>query len=563
MSLPVYEVRLVEKDGTVITTWDAGAFTPETSTRTMNAPDECELSFPKGGDGVGLTSDDIDVLVTGGNLYELQVYDTANARGVFWGPVISITGSGDDGSIHVKCAGVDWYLMRRFLDGTVTQYLSNEQFESDFTDWTDQTGGTVGGGPSSTFVIDTDRVFLGEKSAKLAATGTGGGAFVSDQFVEQTVSITAGTLGLALVLSGWFYILPGTTYEPALEGRGLYVETRNGSTFVANNYYPIDEGDIVGVWTKTAEVVISIPASTTYNVNVRAYAGNAGTIWWDDIKLVQFDSVGFVDETGDENVALDIGTLVCHLVDFLQDTTFGKSDVNIATEAATVGQTVTKTYQFSDHVQFDQALEEYTERDGGDGGIDYAIEYDWIGGTRTFKNYAGKRGTDRSADISLTFPYAFDQVGGFGNVANYRFSKDGGNCITRQTVLGEDNGPDREEWIVVDTSLLDGLILEDVKQCPQNAEVRSIPGEATARIGLFRSPPVALEVDVVGNAIVGTDGIKLGYDLFGHDLAPGDLVAVGVVDGYVTIEQTMRVFKMKLDHRTLVTTVTLSVDGLS
>lgn len=555
MADPVFAIVRVDQDGGNAATLDSSVF-PETITRTLNEQDQATLSFPKTKCDTG----DLGVLVIdtddGPKHREIQIVDTANvtpdgASLLFWGPITSMTGSADDGAVHASAQGVDWYLFRRFLDGDVTQYLSNPQFDDSeggtLGDWVDQDGTAL---PTDNVVLDSDRFFLGSFSAKL--TGFGGVEFVSDDFITQSVSITAGTLGLAVVLSGWFWI-GGATYSPAIDGRGLYLETRDGGgTFIANNYYVLDAATPRGKWIK-ASTSISIPPSTTYTVNARLYAGADGTTWWDDIKLVQFDSFGFVDLTADEDTAVDVGSLVCHLVDVIQDDTWGKSSLNISTDPTTVGKKVMKTYQFSEHVQFDQALQEYLERDAADGGIDYVINYDKGAGTRTFTNFAGKRGTDYTSDS--VFIYQQGNPDNQNNLSSYRITKDGANCITRQTVLGQDSGPDREEAEVADASEVDGVTLQDVRQSPQDTEVVSLLGQANARIGLFKRPPIALEIDIAPpNAYI---------TFLNAQPNCGDLVHVTIDDGYFSLDADLRIHQVKFNCKTLVTTLSLTVDGLS
>lgn len=549
MADPVFEVWRVDENGDNVAVLDS-TLQPETITRTLNEQDRADLSFPKN----ALTTADVGVLVIDGPHHrEIQVRDTANTDGdgplgLFWGPVVSATGGASDGDVKMHAEGVDWYLFRRFLDGTVTQYLSNPEFDNGavagFDGWSTNGHGTAL--PNDDFTTDTERFFLGVGSVKLV--GTGGEEFVTDDFIYQSVSITAGALGLALRLSGWFYV-GGATYSPGIEGRGLYIETRDGDdAFVANNYYPIDSATPRGQWIK-ASTSISIPPSTTYTVNVRCYVGAAGTTWWDDIKLVQYDSFGYVDVTADVDTGLDIGQLVCHLVDCLQNTDFGKSHLNIATDSTNIGKKVMKTYQFSDHVQFDQALEEYVNRDDG---IDYTIIYNFAAGTRTFKNYNHRRGTDQTD--SLTYVYAAGDPDTQNNLVAYRWTRDGANCITLQTVLGEDQGPDREEAEVVDATAVDGIILQDVRQAPQDTEVVSLLGQANARLNLFKAPPVALEVDVRPD--IGYGGFLTNFP------ACGDIVHATINDGYFSVDADLRVHQMKLDCRTRVVTLTLVVDTL-
>jgi hypothetical protein len=103
-------------------------------------------------------------------------------------------------------------------------------------------------------------------------------------------------------------------------------------------------------------------------------------------------------------------------------------------------------------------VREFIERDDG---IDYYIDYTPT--TRTYFQFAASgapTGTCRSRSSSgraTTRP----------TVSTTTFDRRCGACITHETMLGEDNGADREQGDYSDTSNTAGIVLEDVRQAPQ------------------------------------------------------------------------------------------------
>lgn len=513
-SNPTWSVKIVTMAGVVSTTL-ANADVDDI-TWVLNGPDEATFHFPKG----AYSASQVTTLGTSSGVKEIQVY--RNGDLLFWGPIISLDAKGSDGAVNCRCAGVDWYLNRRFLDGPLTNLLSNADFETGLTSWS-----TVGASASGS----TDSFIIGSQAVRLQSLAAGG-----DYYISQTVNAGPNGVGLLLTVSAWFYLEQITT--EALQGRGLYVKGTYNGTFQSDNWYVIDPATPTGVWTE-AVTTIWIPPSQVWSIEVRLYAP-AGTVVWDDVKLVPMYSVTANTHFGTTLLPADISTIVHKMVAHLQDSTVGKSDVNIGYSGETTGTKLVQVYQYSDHVQFDQALAELTDRLDG---FDYYVALTPT--SRTFTSFAGKRGTDRSGSITLKF-IAGDTT---SNCVDYRYSQDGGQTITRQVVLGENNGPNREQGEAADTSQIP-VTLQDVYQSPQGTKIASLQPIANERIARFRYVTDTIELDVKGSA---------GYI---PTLRCGDLVTVNVQDGWTQVSGTRRIQQLKLDRKTNVLTVTVARDTL-
>lgn len=516
---PAWVVKTVRMNGTVVSTLaDADV---DTITWTLNAPDEATFHFPKG----SYSTADLGVLTDASAAAPLEVQIYRNGDLQFWGPIVSITSNANSGQVDCHCAGVDWYLNRRFVDGPVTNLIVDGDFLLGTALWP-TAGGVSASGDSTNFQTGSESLQL---------TGTGG-----DQYVSQFVTSPSNGVGLLMTVSGWVFV--DSITAPPYQTRGLYIEARESGVFKGNNYQVIDMAPSPGPiqqWHKMS-TTISVPPNTVYDLEVRLYAP-IGTVHWDDVKLVAMDSLSTAELTSSVTQPVEIADIVALLVRHMQRTTAGKSNVNITSNAETTGVKLVKTWQYVDHVQFDQALHEFILR--GDG-LDYVVNITPT--TRTFHTFANKREADLTGSVTLIYDGADPNDAG-ANCAGYRLTQDGGAAITRQTVLGADNGPDREQAEAVDTSSVP-VILQDVKQSPQGTAVASLEPLATEQIGRYGTPgvPLTIEMDVLGSAG------------FIPTIRCGSLVTAGIIDGWTQVSTTLRVMRLSLDRRKNLLTVTLA-----
>lgn len=514
---PVYDVRIVNRAGTLRV--DLPLAEPDVHVETLNAPDEFEFHFPKN----AYTDTNIDVLAvnSGADACEVQVYRNGDLLG--WGPLIGMSGGGADGVVKCKCAGVDWYLNRLFLDGQITNLLDDPDFESS----------GVWASTSVSFSTDTTTFVTGTRAA-LLTQGTAG----ADAYISQSCVVAGRNLGRLLTVSAWLYI--DSFVDSALLTRGLYIEGFRSGVSQGNNYYPIDNATPRGKWQKLT-TTLWIPPNQTWTIVTRLYCPK-GTVRWDDCKLVAMDSVSAAGNVGITLVSEDIAHIVSVLVTAVQDTVRGKRDLNIGYHVETTGTKLIKVYQYVDHIQFDQALHELLDRNDG---ADYHISLTPT--TRVFFSHAYKRGADRSGAVTLRFDVT-DTAG--SNCTDYRFTKDGGACITWQTILGEDNGPAREQGEAIDATNTAGVYLQNVTQAPHDSETSSLQPLAEERLGRFAIPPITFDMDVMGSS---------GFVPVIHC---GDLVTVVINDGWAQVNAVYRIMRRSLNCITNILTVTVTKDTL-
>jgi hypothetical protein len=490
---------------------------------TQNAPDEYQLHFPKG----AYAMTDVGALVNSANaITEIQVY--RNNDLLTWGPVVQLQAGGGDAAVTLHGQGADWYLKRRFIDGEITNLLTNGDFESGTSGWTSVTSG--GGTISS----DTSKYQVGTHSIKIVGA-TGG-----DNELRQRISVPPNGVGNLMTLGGWFFI--DTFNGPNNLFVGLYMEGFKNGVSQGNNYFPIDSATPRGQWYKTSQfapITMWVPPNEEWQFDIRVFGIN-GTIYWDEIKFVPMYSTSTSGITHSATDQTDIANIVKLIVSAVQ-TNPGKSGVNIGSNTATTGITQVRAYQWVDHVQFDTAINEFIQRDDG---IDYFMDYTPT--TRTFTTTAGKRGVDRTGSITLKF-VAGDTT---SNCVDYKFSEDAGHTITRQVVLGEDNGPDREQGDATNATSTGGIVLEDVRQAPQLTKVGSLQPIARERLARYGTRPHTITMLVKGSSgLIPT-------------LKCGDFVVVDISDGFVSVNANYRIQMMELDCKTNILAVTLATDEL-
>lgn len=515
---PSWIIKTVRMNGAVVATLtDADV---DEITWTLNAPDEATFHFAKG----SYTTADIEALTDASASAPLEVQIYRNGDLVFWGPAVSITSAGNSGQVDVHCIGVEWYLNRRFVDGPVSNLIVDGGFLLATGLWPTAGGVTASG--------DADNFVTGAESLQLIGTG-------GDQYVSQFVTSPSNAVGLLLTLSAWVFV--DEISAPPYQTRGLYIEARESGVFKGNNYQVIDMAPSPGpikTWTKMS-TTISIPPDTVYDLEVRLYAP-IGTVHWDNVRLVAMDSLSTAELTSSVTQPVDIADIVALLVRHMQRSGAGKSDLNITSNAETTGVKLVKTWQYVDHVQFDQALHEFVLRTDG---LDYVVNLTPT--TRTFHTFLTRRGADLTGSVTLMYDVT-DPTN--TNCSDYRLSEDGGACITRQIVLGEDTGPDREQGEVVDTSFVP-VTLQDVKQASQGIAVSSIEQIAFEQIERFGAGvPKTIEMDVLGSAG------------FIPTLRCGSMVSAVINDGWTQFSSDMRIMRLKLDRRKNLLTVTLTVD---
>lgn len=483
----------------------------ESITRTHNAPREAIVSFPRS----SYTRDDIHIFAKDdgtGDLHEIQLIRNDVVR--FWGPAVQAEGSSTDPAITMHCRDPLWYLTRRFLDAQRTNLLDNPSFETgDDTSWT-----SVGS-------LDTDEVTNADSVRGAYSLHLESSTPLGDIFKRQSVSVTGTGIGTFVTVVAYFKII-GSLTGHALDRRGLYVEARESGVFKTNNYYAIDEATDTGDWIR-ATTTIQVPPNTTWDLDVRLYSP-PGEIRWDDTQEVAMQSISTASITGNTHTPVDLSALVELILDFVQDPSVGKSDLNIGLDNPTIGVKAVKHIQWADHIAWWDQMSEWLDRNDC---FDISLR-NTDATTRELVLYPGHQGTDRRGDFTIFFTDIPSEMGD-RNVVSYTFTEDGGGVVTDDTELLQDtgDGPDREEGHYADASLVGGVTLQAVNAAPPRAEPASLNPIARDKVNQARRPAQLLTFTLKGEQIA--PGTGQPWDEL---LGLGDICDFAVHNGWTTID---------------------------
>ena len=467
-------------------------------------------------DASAVTKYDEIVLVYGGNV-------------VWWGIVIQkeVTWNPRKGAeVTFRCADLLWYFHHRFVGkASRTNYAIDPNFEADPGDPDYGAWATVG---TITFTRDGTRYKLNGRSAKVVSASAN-----EDWFIyEDIIAFTATGVGDLLTISGWYLVEDAGFIGPAFGNWGMALVAYDGGLPSAEppavvHINPTATGSTPrGSW-QFGRAKMWLPPDAVRDLQVRLYAVG-GTIRFGAIQVVRMESLSSVtsstDFTGDMAYVMEL------LVQHAQDPTYGKDDVNIDTDCPDVSIRIERHYQFVDHANILQALQEFPSLGGPDFWIDWTPPAT-PGGvwTRTFR-CALERGTVRNLTFKLgpKFPWT----------KSFRHLDDGDIGISSVTLLGFGDGPDREEAGVIDVSGTNGLIVEDIISAPVSTDIDALQGVADQEFAVRSQPDtwgtVVHRPDWIGVVGVG-DTVHLDYDFAADE----------------TYQDTVRVISVTLDTDTL------------
>jgi hypothetical protein len=238
-------------------------------------------------------------------------------------------------------------------------------------------------------------------------------------------------------------------------------------------------------------------------------------------------SVSTATITGNTYETVDVSEIVGLILDHVQDSAVGKSDLHVSLAATTVGVKQVKHIQWADHIAWSDQMAEWLERDDC---FDYAIRNN-LDGTNELALLVPYAGTDRRSTVTLTFPE--------GNVASFDFTEDGGGTITDDTELDDDtgDGPDREEGHYADASLIGGLSLQSINAAPTKSEPSSLDPLARERVKKARRPAQLIKATLNGAALLsGTP-----YDEL---IGIGDRLSLNLDAGWIAVSGEGRVSQL-------------------
>lgn len=435
---------------------------------------------------------------------EVQVWlDGSLVAGDGW--VVPITPEATiDGGTDVcefECRGLQWYLDRRFIgDAERHDYLDGRgDFETAlaFADWT-----IVG----TTATRDNGHPTTGGWAAKLVQAAAG-----TDTYIALTVSITAPSVGAWMTVAGWFFAEAAGWVGEAAGKRGLFIGRKVAGNIVEFDFAELNTGQDEGVplgERQRRKVGIQIPPNATEDIEIRLYSPG-GTVWWDTVRLVAMDSLSFPDT--------DQATIGDAIVAHLQDAAYGKSDLLIGRDAPATGRKRTIHYQHAEHANGGRALSEFAELDDG---YDSSIVID--PDSRTWTVHYPRKGTVRAAVA-------------WSELVRVRWVPvEGEQAASSIVMMGDSDGPDREEGAYIDPLAYGGVTLEEVLSAEPSTDVDRLDGLA-AEQGRIRATARRLEVTF-------GPGLRIGSLLVG-DTFDGPAATHGEVD----ISGTWRVVETSLD----------------
>lgn len=440
---PVYRVNTVSKTGALLVDLTSDPANIDSIEWELDGPGSARVTVPT----LAVSASDVVA-----NASEIEIW--RDGRRLFWGPMTRP--DANERTVSFQCRGLRHYFDRRFFGKADRDNLiANSGFEfggGSLSSWTSS-------GPTSA-TASTTHHYTGSYAAKLVESPAG-----EDSYIYQNVVVTGTGVGTLLTLAGWFWLEDAGFTGGALDNRGLFVEMEVASALYGEpSFTTIDSDTPRNAWQRH-ETTIWVPPNVTVTVNVRLYAPG-GTIYWDTIQLVKMESISFYDT--------DQASIVRHWVDYAQDNyifTHGKSDLNIAATTTTcplTGVLRDEHQQFADHANIGQSITDFAALDDG---VDFSVG--WVGNQRyAFTHYPSKgvdRGVTPASGVStVTITNSMLARSPFG----YRF--DGEQAASSVVVLGDGDGPDREEGAATDEAAFGGTTYEAV--------VSAQPGTPAARL---------------------------------------------------------------------------------
>lgn len=433
---------------------------------------------------------------------EIQVWRRSTL--IWWGPVVKLRVDDKSGRITFQCQGLLWYLLRRFIGkADRTNLMLNPQFESAGANW-DDFGGT-------TFTTDGTDVKEGALSAKLVH------AAAVEAGIRQDISVTSGTVGEVLTGVAWSKVLSAGFTAGGFNG--LQIEVLTPITLVRESFDATDQltNGSKDSWIRH-EVQVEMPPSVTKIIRLTGFDVH-GTVRWDSFSLTKMESLSFY--------ATEQATVFAAVIAHLQDPAYGKNNVNITTSTPATGVNIDKHYQFAEHEKGDTVIEEFRSRSNG---FDFGIVLSPT--TRVLTTSFPRKGS-----------YKPDYRLNNRNIIEYNYTDDGEEGISSLTILGEGDGPDREEGSAIDAGIYGGLILEDVEVASASTDISLLDVLAQEKLRVRKDPrSLFVTVDNASVPII-------------ENVFDGDTIPINLFDGYIQVSEDMRVISKTIaphkEHVTL------------
>lgn len=531
-----WELRAVTQAG--VQTAVFPTFKPGPIAEGICIPEQATFTVPVEADDIDQLALDID--------REVQIY--RNGHLVFWGKPRTRRCSSDGNVWTYNAAGVlSYFNSRYFGEANRHNYLKNGHFDPGLASWTNLDPDNV------TFTHDTTLYLEDGGSAKLEITADPPSPLDS---VTQLFPISTGVLGLAMFVTGWFYVSEFTTAGQAVQFFAVHhTSLRFGFT--------IDESTPRNSW-QLVSGFVELPPNFSDTMALRL-GGPTGITNWDAISVTIMESVSLVNansptDTDGNHIGWEQEEIALFVFAYLSGQrpvgpgSYTKSRLNIgrAKQLPSSGIIKERTYQFADHQPGYQsasgqgALDEWPNVTNG---FDYRV--DVTPTSKVLRTYYPQLGEDRTALGPFLFRRSVDVDTGdivgehFGVLAYTDWGETIEGAATDITEMGGwGTGSGREEGGFSDPTGLGGPTFELVESAPDGAPIDLLDGLAAQRgaqlARVLQTPVLTIEeprdptTNEVTTPLIGVlragDFIAVRVDNFSVQLAdPDDDTAPAVV----------------------------------
>lgn len=467
---------------------------------------------------------------------EIQIY--RNGHLLFWGPVVSRRCDSKERVWHYTAYDPLWYLSKRNMGQAERKnYLVASSFDSSMDGFT-----AVGGVSDS---IDNTRYLIGGGSLRLSCASSG------ENFCRKLITVTSGSLGLALFLTAWVYV--DSITAPAYARRGAFLGRVGAVGPGAYGFSIVDQSTPLGSWQRMS-CHVNMPPNTTEVIDTRLYCPD-GVVHWDGVTLTVQESLSFVVENSPGGGGWDQTLIARKTCDYLSGalavgSPYTKSNVQLHTAGDASGITKERTYPFTDHQPGYEggvgsgALDEWTRAEQG---FDFRVDNDssTIRTFRTYYPFVGQTWAEPFAYIN-TYDFGTGEPNGSNwGIVGYEWMETiegSATDVAEISSFGDDSG--REEGSFMDDDALGGLTLELVEAAPTAAPLDLLDAVAKQR-GTQLAKPISTPVLTMVEPR-DPDTHEIAVTLIGA-LLPGDFIPVTILDGTVLMFSVPRVTQVTFE----------------
>lgn len=488
--------------------------------------------------------------------HEVQIY--RNGQLLFWGPVVARQGDNEGRVFSYIAKDPLWYLTARFFgEANRHNFLTNGDFEDDSVGSSPPYVGWNTSGGSGSIEITDENFLTGQQAVHLQ-----GSSF--DLFLGQILPVTAGPIGLAVIVTAWVFVnVTSTTF---INSSHIALKRVQPLTATVLQESDITLGRTIAArqWVRVSTALL-LPPSSTSLVEVDLVAAG-DDIYVDSVTLTIEESLSLIPANSGDGLPwdqVDIAKMIARYAGgaYPIGSPYTKSNIRLGTAGDPSGVRKVRTYQFFDHQAVYQGgvgaggLDEFVQASDG---FDMRVAISPT--NRTLHFYYPAVGQTWDADLFRYVRQVIDgEISGESvRLLKYSWPETIEGAANNVTVIGGwGNGAGREEG-GANLDTFGELTLEHIEAAPTGATIDLLGGIAEARaeqLGQAQVTPV-LTLAEQRDPITGeVDVVLIGA------LLPGDLLPVVINDGPVQVDQTVRATQVVLttDTETLAVSVQLNV----